>query len=59
MAKTKTPVFFIATKTKKEPVKVSFFTNKGELVDFEAVRKVKTKKGVHFYIKGSPEAKKR
>ena len=55
MAKTttKTPVFFIATKTKKEPAKVSFFTKTGKLVDFDAVRKVKTKEGVHFYTNTS------
>lgn len=53
MAKTatKTPVFFIATKTHKEPVVVNFYTKKGERVSFEAVEKVKTKEGVHFYAK--------
>jgi len=53
MAKTaiKTPVFFIATKTKKEPVKVSFFTKTGKPVSFDAVEKVKTKEGVHFYTR--------
>lgn len=55
MAKTgtKTPVFFIATKTKKEPVVVNFYTKKGERVAFRAVEKVKTKEGVHFYAKTS------
>jgi len=55
MAKTttKTPVFFIATKTKKEPVVVNFYTKKGEPVAFRAVKKVKTKEGVHFYAKTS------
>ena len=53
MAKTstKTPVFFIATKTKKEPVVVNFYTKKGKPVAFGAVKKVKTKEGVHFYAK--------
>ena len=52
MAKTaKTPVFFIATKTHKEPVEVNFYTKKGERISFEAVEKVKTKEGVHFYAK--------
>lgn len=53
MAKTatKTPVFFIATKTKKEPVVVNFYTKKGEQVVFNAVEKVQTKEGVHFYAK--------
>jgi len=52
MAKTmKNPVFFIATKTKKEPVVVNFYTKKGEPVVFNAVEKVKTKEGVHFYAK--------
>ena len=53
MAKTvtKIPVFFIATKTKKEPARVSFFTKTGKLVDFDAVKKVQTKEGVHFYTK--------
>lgn len=54
MAKaTKTPVFFIATKTKKEPVVVNFYTKKGERVAFRAVEKVKTKEGVHFYAQTS------
>jgi len=55
MAKTatRTPVFFIATKTKKEPVVVNFYTKKGEPVAFRAVKKVKTKEGVHFYTKTS------
>jgi hypothetical protein len=50
MAKaTKTPVFFIATKARTEPVVVNFYTNKGEQVAFRAVQKVKTKEGVHFF----------
>ena len=48
---TKTPVFFIATKTRKEPVVVNFYTKTGKKVSFNAVEKVKTKEGVHFYIK--------
>ncbi len=48
---TKTPVFFVATKVKKEPVVVNFYTKKGERVAFQAVQKVKTKEGVHFYTK--------
>lgn len=53
MAKTatKTPVFFIATKTKQQPARVSFFTKTGKPVSFDAVKKVKTKEGVHFYTK--------
>lgn len=52
MAKaTKTPVFFIATKTKKEPARVSFFTKAGKQVSFDAVEKIKTKEGIHFYAK--------
>lgn len=47
----KTPVFFIATKAHKEPVAVNFYTKKGERVSFDAVQKVKTKEGVHFYAK--------
>lgn len=46
---TRTPVFFIATKTKKEPAIVHFYTKKGEPVAFRSVKKVKTKEGVHFY----------
>ena len=46
---TKTPVFFIATRTKKEPVVVNFYTKTGKAVSFDAVQKVKTKEGVHFY----------
>ena len=54
MAKTaKTPVFFIATKTHKEPVVVNFYTKTGKMVSFDAVQKVKTKEGVHFYTKTS------
>lgn len=48
---TKTPVFFIATKTRKEPVVVNFYTKTGKMVSFNAVEKVKTKEGVHFYVK--------
>ena len=47
----KTPVFFIATKTKKEPVVVNFYTKTGQHVSFDAVQKVKTKEGVNFYAK--------
>ncbi len=55
MAKTttKTPVFFIATKTRKEPVVVNFYTKKGEPVAFRAVKKIQTKEGVRFYAKTS------
>lgn len=45
----KTPVFFIATKIKKKPVVVNFYTKEGKLVVFDAVEKVKTKAGVNFY----------
>ena len=52
MAKTaKTSVFFIATKTRKEPVAVNFYTKKGKRISFDAVEKVKTKKSIHFYAK--------
>lgn len=47
----KTPVFFIATKTQKEPVIVNFYTKTGKMVAFDAVKKIKTKEGVHFYTK--------
>ena len=47
----KTPVFFIATKTRKEPVVVNFYTKKGQRVSFDTVQKVKTKEGVNFYAK--------
>ena len=58
MAKTttKTPVFFIATRTRKEPVVVNFYTKKGEPVTFQAVKKVKTKEGVRFYTE-TPKSK--
>jgi len=48
---TKTPVFFIATKTRAEPVVVNFYTKTGKMVSFNAVEKVKTKEGVSFYAK--------
>lgn len=47
----KTPVFFIATKTHKEPVVVNFYTKTGKLVSFDTVQKVKTRGGVNFYAK--------
>jgi hypothetical protein len=47
----KTPVFFIATKTRKEPVVVNFYTKTGKMVSFDSVQKVKTKEGVHFFEK--------
>jgi len=55
MAKTaqKNPVFFIATKTQKEPVVVNFYTKTGKAISFDAVEKVKTKEGVHFYAKSA------
>jgi len=46
----KKSVFFVATKYKKQPVHVQFYTKKGEQVDFSAVKKQKTQEGVHFYI---------
>ena len=49
----KTPVFFIATRTRKEPVVVNFYTKTGRAVSFDAVQKVKTKEGVHFYTETS------
>ena len=56
--KTKTPVFFIATKTKKAPVVVNFYTKRGDPVAFRTVKKVRTKEGVHFYAE-TPGVKKR
>lgn len=47
----KTPVFFIATRAKNMPMRVQFYTKTGETVDFDAVKKVKTKEGVLFYAK--------
>ena len=55
---TKTPVFFIATRTKKAPVVVNFYTKKGEPVAFRTVKRIKTKEGGHFYTK-TPKSKKR
>jgi len=45
----KTPVFFIATKYKKQPAHVEFYTHEGKSVSFDAVKKEKTKVGVSFY----------
>lgn len=56
---TKTPVYFIATKVKKQPVVVNFYTKKGQPVTFRAVKKVKTREGVHFYAKPDGKHKKR
>jgi len=47
----KTPVYFVATKTKQQPVVVNFYTKNGKPVAFEAVKKVRTKEGVFFYKK--------
>lgn len=47
----KKPVFFVATKTRNQPVVVRFYTKKGQPVAFNAVQKVKTKEGVLFYTK--------
>ena len=47
---TETPVFFIATRTKKTPVVINFYTKKGEPVASRDVKKVKTKAGMRFYI---------
>ncbi len=51
----KTPVFFIATKVREEPVVVNFYTKRGKKVSFDAVKKVKTKEGVNFYASSSPK----
>ena len=48
---TKTPVFFVATRAKNMPMRVQFYTKTGKMVDFDAVKKVKTKEGVYFYTK--------
>lgn len=49
--KVKTPVFFIATRIRKNPIKVSFFTRAGKPVDSDDVKRVRTKKGVRLYVK--------
>lgn len=51
------PVFFIATKTRKQPVQVNFYTKQGAPVNFEAVEKVKTKEGVRFYAQAEKSKK--
>ena len=53
----KEPVYFIATKPKKEPVVVNFYTKKGERVAFKAVKKTKTKEGVRFYAESAKAEK--
>ena len=53
---TKTPVFFVATRARNKPMSVNFYTKTGKRVAFEAVKKVKTKEGVHFYAE-PPKAK--
>ncbi len=50
---TKTPVFFVATRARNKPMLVNFYTKTGKLVAFNAVKKVKTKEGIHFYTKPS------
>lgn len=49
MAKQRQRVFFIATKPKKEPAVVNFYTQKGERVAFRAVKRIKTREGVQFF----------
>ncbi|GEM_PF-1029023 len=44
----KIPVSFIATRVKKQPMVVNFYTKDGQKVSFEALEKVKTKEGIHF-----------
>ncbi len=44
----KKPVSFIATKYKDKPVRVSFYTKKGERVSFAAEKKVPVKVQVRF-----------
>lgn len=56
---TKTPVFFIATRAKNKPMRVQFYTKTGEMIDFDAVKKVKTSEGVHFYAKPTKAGKER
>ena len=48
---TTTPVFFVATRAKNKPMLVNFYTKTGKFIAFDAVKKVKTKEGVHFYTK--------
>jgi hypothetical protein len=47
----KTPVFFIATRFKDRPVKLGFYTGKGQPVAFEDVQKVKTKHGIQLFVR--------
>jgi len=46
---TKKPVYFIATKYKNEPAKVSFYTKDGKKVPENQVEKEPTKTGVRLY----------
>lgn len=46
----KTPVFFIATKIKKNPITINFYTVKGERVNRESVQKEKSSdRGIYYY----------
>ena len=49
----KTPVYFIATKTKQQPAVVNFYTESGEPVAYKAVKKVETNQGTQFYVPSS------
>lgn len=50
MAKAKkTPVFFIATKIKEQPISVNFYTTKGKRVKSESVEKRKTDRGITYF----------
>ena len=50
MAKAKkTPVFFIATKIKEQPIIVNFYTTTGKRVKSESVRKQKTDRGISYF----------
>ncbi len=51
MAKAKTHISFKATKIVSKPIKVDFFTERGERVEFKAHRDVPKSVKVEFFAK--------
>lgn len=46
----KEEVHFIATRYRNEPLNVSFYTNDGKQIAWEAIEKKRTKEGVKLFV---------